>query len=57
MLSQKTRYALEALLELAPVPAGVTLSSAAIPARRNIPVKYLEAILVELKRAGLLRGR
>ena len=57
MLSQKTRYALKALLELARVPVGVTLSSAAISARRNIPVKYLEAILVELKRAGLVRGR
>lgn len=57
MLSQKTRYALKALLELAVVPAGVTLSSAAISARRNIPVKFLEAILVELKRDGVVRGQ
>ncbi len=57
MLSQKTRYALKALLELAALPAGVTLSSAAISARRTIPVKFLEAILVELKRDGLVRGR
>lgn len=60
MLSQKTRYALKALLELARAAPEVTLSSAAISARRNIPVKFLEAILVELKRAGLVsvkRGR
>jgi Rrf2 family protein len=57
VLSQKTRYALKALLELALVPAGVRLSTATISTRRNIPVKFLEAILVELKRDGLVRGR
>lgn len=57
MLSQKTRYALKALLELAALPAGATLSSAAISARRTIPVKFLEAILVELKRDGVVRGQ
>jgi Rrf2 family protein len=57
MLSQKTRYALKALLELATLPAGATLSSAAIAARRTIPVKFLEAILVELQRDGLVRGK
>jgi Rrf2 family protein len=57
VLSQKTRYALKALLELAALPAGATLSSAAISARRTIPVKFLEAILVELKRDGLVHGQ
>lgn len=57
MLSQKTRYALKALMELAALPAGATLSSAAISARRAIPAKFLEAILVELQRDGLVRGR
>ena len=57
MLSQKTRYALKALLELATLPAGATLPSSVISARRNIPVKFLEAILVELKRDGLVHGR
>lgn len=55
MLSQKTRYALKALLELALATPSETLSSAAISGRRNIPVKFLEAILVELKRDGLVR--
>ncbi len=57
MLSQKTRYALKALLELALAPPEATLSSAVISARRTIPVKFLEAILVELKRDGVVRGR
>jgi Rrf2 family protein len=57
VLSQKTRYALKALLELTALPAGATLSSSVISARRNIPVKFLEAILVELKRDGLVHGR
>lgn len=57
MLSQKTRYALKALLELSALPPGATLSSAAIAARRNIPAKFLEAILVELKTDGLVRGQ
>ena len=57
MLSQKTRYALKALLELAALPAGARLSSAAISARRTIPGKFLEAILVELQRDGLVRAK
>jgi Rrf2 family protein len=57
VLSQKTRYALKALLELALAPEGVMLTSVAISARREIPLKYLEAILVELKRDGLVRGQ
>ncbi|MFI4889412.1 MAG: RrF2 family transcriptional regulator [Steroidobacterales bacterium] len=57
MLSQKTRYALKALLELAALAEGATLSAAEISARRTIPVKFLEAILAELKRDGLVRGR
>ncbi len=57
LLSQKTRYALKALLELAMLPTGVTMASATISARRVIPVKFLEAILVELKRGGFVRGQ
>jgi len=57
VLSQKTRYALKALLELAALPAGARLSSAAISARRTIPGKFLEAILVELQRDGLVRAK
>jgi len=48
----KNRYALKALLELAALLAGATLSSAAISAWRTISVKFLETILVELKCDG-----
>jgi Rrf2 family protein len=57
VLSQKTRYALKALLELSTLPPGASLSSAEIAARRDIPAKFLEAILAELKRDGLVRGQ
>jgi Rrf2 family protein len=57
VLSQKTRYALKALLELAAQPEGTTLSSAVISARRSIPVKFLETILMQLKREGVVRGQ
>lgn len=57
MLSQKTRYALKALLELAAQPEGVSLTAAIISARRAIPAKFLEAILVELRRHGVVRGQ
>jgi Rrf2 family protein len=57
VLSQKTRYALKALLELAALPPGATMTASAIATHRNIPVKFLEAILAELKRAGLVRGQ
>ncbi len=57
MLSQKSRYALKALLELAAQPQGATLSSAAISVRQSIPTKFLEAILAEMQRNGVVRGR
>jgi Rrf2 family protein len=56
MLSQKTRYALKAMLELAALGAGESASCAQIAGRCHIPVKFLEAILVELKRAGMVHG-
>jgi Rrf2 family protein len=57
VISQKTRYALKALMELSAQPEGVSLSAAAISLRRSIPEKFLEAILVELKRDGVVRGQ
>lgn len=56
MLSQKTRYALKAVLELAALPPGAKLRSAEIAERQNIPGKFLETILVELKRGGVVSG-
>jgi Rrf2 family protein len=56
MLSQKARYALRALVELAREP--VTQRTAGeIAERADAPRKFLEAILLELARRGLLVSR
>ena len=59
MLSQKTRYALKALKLLAEDEAlsrGPVLISS-IAQRGQIPQKFLEAILLELKNHGLLQSK
>jgi Rrf2 family protein len=59
MLTMKTRYALQALTQLAERP-GATVLIAELAQRDRIPRKFLEAILRELKQHGLLtsqRGR
>jgi Rrf2 family protein len=60
MLSHKAKYALKALFQLASVPPGTMVLVAEIAARENAPKKFLELILLELKRSGFvysLRGR
>jgi len=60
MLSQKSKYALRAMLMLAAQPPGEMLLVGDIAERRKIPKKFLELILLELKKNGLLhsqRGR
>jgi len=55
MLSQRCRYALKALINLARVggaPRGVSV----IAAEENIPLKFLEAIMSDLRRAGLVES-
>jgi Rrf2 family protein len=54
MLSQKAKYALRALMMLAEQPGSDLVLIADIAERENIPRKFLEAILVELRRHGLL---
>ena len=54
MLSQKAKYALRALMMLAEQPTDDLVLIADIAERENIPRKFLEAILVELRRHGLL---
>lgn len=59
MLTMKTRYALEALTQLAQRPGAVVVI-AELAASARVPRKFLEAILRELKQHGLLvshRGR
>jgi len=55
MLTQKSRYGLRALIYLA--REGRSRSVATIAADEGISAKFLEAILVELKRHGLVASR
>jgi Rrf2 family protein len=57
MLSQKARYALRALVELARDPAESQLTASELSVRADAPRKFLEAILLELARRGILVSR
>lgn len=57
MLSQKMRYGLRALVELAREPAGGQLTASTLALRAGAPRKFLEAILLELARGGLITSR
>lgn len=57
MLSQKARYALRALVELARDPAQGQLTANELAVRADAPRKFLEAILLELARRGLVVSR
>ncbi len=56
MLSQKTRYALRALVELARAE-GAQLTSGELALRADAPRKFLEAILLELSRNRIVISR
>lgn len=57
MISQKAKYALRALVSLARVPRGETMMIGEISKAQAIPKKFLEQILLELKRAGFVASR
>ena len=57
MISNKAKYAFRALLAIAASPEGIALTSAEISRRHAIPHKFLEQILLDLKKAGLLESR
>lgn len=60
MLSQKAKYALRALLMLAEASGDELVLIQEVADRQNVPKKFLELILVELKRHGFAhsqRGR
>ncbi|WP_075213911.1 RrF2 family transcriptional regulator [Mongoliimonas terrestris] len=56
MISQKSKYALRALLALAE-SGPRSMSAAEIAENERIPKKFLEQILVDLKRDGLVQAR
>lgn len=55
MISQKAKYALRALVALG--KEGDSLMIGEIAARKNIPRKFLEQILLELKHHGIVQSR
>ena len=56
MISQKARYALRALLYLAARGDDAPVQIAEIAEAEKIPRKFLEAILLELKKTGIVRS-
>jgi len=56
MISQKARYALRALLYLAVRGESAPIQIAEIAESEKIPRKFLEAILLELKKTGIVRS-
>ncbi len=57
MLSKKTKYAINALVYLAKNNTGKPIPVGQISADQNIPHKFLEAILLNLKNARILNSK
>jgi len=57
MISQKAKYALRALVSLAQAPKGEPVFISDIAEQQSIPKKFLEQILLDLKRHGILLSR
>src|ERR1700743_636296 len=57
MISQKARYALRALLYLAAQGDNNPIQISEIAESEKIPRKFLEAILLELKKPGIVRSQ
>jgi Rrf2 family protein len=56
MLSQKARYALHALIVLAEHGDSEPMMIAEVAERARVPRKFLEQILLDLKRRGIVRS-
>ena len=57
MISQKAKYALRALVVLARADAEKALFISDIAEEQNIPKKFLEQILLDLKHQGIVMSR
>lgn len=57
MLTKKGKYGLKALIAFARLPAGETAFSGEIALANQIPKKFLDTILLELRNAGIVRSR
>lgn len=57
MLTNKGKYGLKALADLARLKPGETTFISEIALRNNISKKFLDTILLELRKAGILRSK
>lgn len=57
MLSKKTKYAINALVFLSKKPLQQPILISEIAESEKIPQKFLEAILLDLKKAGILASK
>ncbi len=57
MLSKKTQYALQALSYMVEKHSDDPILIAEIASQKNIPIKFLENILLELRKAGFLESK
>ena len=57
MLSMKTQYALQALMYMAQEKRDTPVLIAEIAVKKNIPLKFLENILLQLKNSGILASK
>jgi len=57
MLTAKGKYSLKALAHLATLAPGATAQASDIAEANNIPKKFLDAILGELRNAGIVYSR
>jgi Rrf2 family protein len=57
MISQKAKYALRALIALASTEQSGSLQISEIAQAQNIPKKFLEQILLDLKHHGIVMSR
>lgn len=57
MLTAKGKYSLKALAYLAELGPGATAQAGDIASAKNIPKKFLDAILGELRNAGIVYSR
>jgi Rrf2 family protein len=57
MLTAKGKYGLKALVHLSSLPPGETAQAIDIAEANNIPKKFLDAILGELRNAGVVHSK
>ena len=57
MLTARGKYGLKAMVHLASLEAGTTARAITIAKHHNIPKKFLDAILGDLRKAGLVSSK